>query len=336
MIGHTGNHVTTQGYVLSRLFEAAGHPTLAVSRSLNRYLRLADIAATIVRRRGDFDIALIEVYSGAAFVVADVASAISRRMGYTTILVLHGGNLPVYFRRFPTWTRRVLGRAHALVAPSPYLANAGAAHGFKVSVIPNVIDLDAYLYRRRSEARPRLIWMRSFHPLYNPEMALDVAAGLRAHHPQTTLVMAGQDKGLQEGLQRRAHALGLGETVRFPGFLDQTAKAREFDAADIFLNTSRIDNMPVAIVEAGAMGLPVISTAVGGIADLLQDGLDGLLVPDGDVLAMVGAARRLIAEPDLVDRLSVNGRALSERSAWSAVRAQWEDLFARLRTIQRT
>jgi len=84
------------------------------------------------------------------------------------------------------------------------------------------------------------------------------------------------------------------------------------------------------------MGLPVISTAVGGIADLLQDGLDGLLVPDGDVLAMVGAARRLIAEPDLVDRLSVNGRALSERSAWSAVRAQWEDLFARLRTIQRT
>src|SRR5262245_27738601 len=139
MIGHTRNHVTTQGYILSGLFGAAGYKALAVSKSLNRYVRLAEISATLFRRGRDIDIALIEVYSGKAFVVADVASAISRRMGYKTILTLHGGNLPAFIQRFPNWTRRVLSRAHVLVAPSEYLAGAVTSSGRAALIIPNVI-----------------------------------------------------------------------------------------------------------------------------------------------------------------------------------------------------
>src|SRR5262249_49987089 len=124
MIGHTKGHVTSQGYVLSELFASEGYKTLAISKLLNRYARLADISATLIRHRKDIEIALIEVYSGPAFVVADVASFVSRRLGYKTILTLHGGNLPAFLQRFPNWTRRVLDRAHALVAPSEYLAQA--------------------------------------------------------------------------------------------------------------------------------------------------------------------------------------------------------------------
>jgi len=333
MLGYTGAHVTSQGYVLSGLFRAAGYSTLTVSKSFNRYARLADISATLIRRRRDIDIVLLEIYSGPAFVVADVASAIARRLKYKIILTLHGGNLPSFIKRFPKWTRRVLARADALVAPTGYLAEAVAACGLAASIISNVINLDDYPYRHRDRIRPRLFWMRSFHALYNPALALKVVAGLREQYPDTVLVMAGQDKGLQIEMRSLARDLGIADAVEFPGFLDKSGKAREGNIADIYLNTSRIDNTPVAILEAAAMGLPLVATRVGGLPYLLEDGENGLLVPDDNAPAMVGAIRRLLDEPKLAERLSTNGRALAERSAWPKVHAQWDHLFSRINPV---
>jgi glycosyltransferase involved in cell wall biosynthesis len=248
-------------------------------------------------------------------------------MGYKTILTLHGGNLPAFIRRFPNWTRRVLNRAHALVAPSEYLAGAVMTSGRTASIIPNVIDLDDYSYLCRSRVRPRLLWMRSFHPVYNPALALKVVAGLRAEYPDVTLVMAGQDKGYEIKIRSLARELGVADVVRFPGFLNKFDKAIEGNAADIYLNTSRVDNTPVAILEAGAMGLPVIATRVGGLPDLLRDGDNGLLVPDNDSTAMIGAVRRLLNDAKLTERLSTNGRVLAEQAAWPRVRPLWEKLL---------
>jgi glycosyltransferase involved in cell wall biosynthesis len=221
-----------------------------------------------------------------------------------------------------------------VVAPSQYLADAVKASGLSASIIPNVIDLDNYSYRHRERVQPRLFWMRSFHPLYNPAMALKVTAGVRTDYPDATLVMAGQDKGLQSKMQSLARELGIAGAVHFPGFLDGTGKAREGSAADIYLNTSHIDNMPVAILEAAAMGLPVVATRVGGLPYLVRHDENGLLVPDDDPPAMIDAIRRLLNEPGLAKRLSANGRVLAERSAWRTVRAQWDDLFARLKAAE--
>ena len=99
-------------------------------------------------------------------------------------------------------------------------------------------------------------------------------------------------------------------------------KRREGNAADIFINTNRIDNMPVAVLEAGATGLPVVATAVGGVPDLLVDGRDAVLVSDDDDAAMADAILRLLRDPELAGRLSRNGRLLASRSAWESVRVQ--------------
>jgi glycosyltransferase involved in cell wall biosynthesis len=334
MTGHTGSHVTSQGYVLSGLFRSAGYRTLPVSASLNRYARLADVSATLIRRRRDIDIALIDVCSGPAFVVADVASAICRRMGHKTILMLSGGNLPMFVRRFPRWTRRVFRRADALVAPSDYLADAVSTLDLTASIIPNVINLDDYSYRHRERVRPWMLWMRSFHRIYNPALALRVTAVLRRDYADTTLVMAGQDKGLEREMRSLAHELGIANAVRFPGFLDKVGKLREGNASDIYLNTAQVDNMPVAIIEAAAMGLPVVATRVGGLPFLVNDGDNGLLVPDDDVPAMVGVISRLINEPGLAGRLSSNGRVLAERSDWSQIHPRWDALFKQIRRVR--
>jgi len=193
-----------------------------------------------------------------------------------------------------------------------------------------VIDVSKYPFRLRSRIEPRLFWMRSFHPVYNPELAIRVLDSVKKSVPAATLVMAGQLKGAEDGVRRLADRLGLSEAVTFAGFLDDEGKRTHGQAADIFLNTNRIDNMPVAIVEAAAMGLPVVATAVGGVPEMLDRGRYGLLVPDDEV-AMANAVLTLLNDSTIVEELSREGRHLAERSGWQAVRPLWDELFEQLR-----
>jgi glycosyltransferase involved in cell wall biosynthesis len=225
---------------------------------------------------------------------------------------------------------RVLRRGRAWVAPSGFLAEPFRARGFDVRVIPNVVDLAEYPYRHRPAAAPRLLWMRTFHELYRPDLAVRTLALVRRSHPGATLTLAGQDKGLLGETRRLAAELGLEGAVRFAGFLDAEGKRREFAEHDVFLNTNRVDNAPVSVLEAAAFGLPVVSTNVGGIPHLLRDGDEALLVPEGDAGALASAVCRLLDEPGLAGRLSAAGRDVAERSAWARVRPLWEELLGRI------
>src|SRR2546423_898210 len=121
MVGSNSGRVTTQGERLARLFERDGYLVVSVSKAPNRYIRLFDIIWTLLRRGRKPDIQILQVFGGASFVIEDVASFIGRLYGQRIVMVLRGGNIPGFIGCFPRWTRRVLGRAHAIVAPSNYL-----------------------------------------------------------------------------------------------------------------------------------------------------------------------------------------------------------------------
>jgi glycosyltransferase involved in cell wall biosynthesis len=327
MVGAHQGMIPTQGFLMANHFAEADYTVRTASAYRNRYMRWADIAWSLIRDHRSIDIQCLAVFSGPSFIVQDTASFLGKALGQRIIMVLHGGGLPEFIARYPNWARRVLARADALVAPSPFLKRAAEGLGFAVHVIPNLIEVSRYVYRERRVLRPRLFWMRSFHPLYNPAMAIRVLKRVKDQFPDATLVLSGCDKGLTPKLQEMTRECGVADAVRFAGFLDAAGKRREGDAADIYLNTNHVDNMPVAVVEACAMGLPVVATAVGGVPDLITDGETGLLVPDDDDEAMARQVCRLLGDPDLAARLSRNGRRLAERSDWSAVRPQWERLF---------
>ncbi len=330
MVGRVPGSVTTQGEILADHFAAEGYEVISTSTVPNRFLRLADIAWTLLRSRHRIDIVMVQTFSGRSFVVADVASWLGRRLGFKVLFHLHGGALPEFMKRFPHWCRRVFNRADAMVAPSGFLAREVGNRGYRARIIPNSLNLADYEYRPRSSLRPNLFWMRSFHPIYNPALAVRVLSRLRSDGLDATLVMAGGDKGIRGETEELAQSLGVSGAVRFVGFLDMKDKAREGNAADIFINTNNVDNMPVAVVEACAMGLPVVSTAVGGIPDLLVDGETGLLVPVNDEARMAEAVERLMREPALAARLSANGRRLAGQSSWVEVKKQWENTMAEL------
>lgn len=327
MLGRTPGFITTQGQIVADLFSSDGYTVFSCSSKQNRILRLLDIIQTIVRTRKTTDILILEVYSGLSMVIADCVGFVSKCFHIPTVFVLHGGNLPAFARRHPRWVRRVLGRSDNLIAPSRFLAEEMRKIGFRARVIPNVVDLERYTFRMRQQLRPRLIWMRAFHLIYNPHMAIRAFANVKKTFPKATLVMAGVDKGLEFEIRQLVGDMGLTDAVRFPGFLDENAKLKEFGNADIYLNTNRIDNMPVAVLEARAMGLPVVATEVGGLAYLVDNRENGMLVPDDNDGAMAEAVCTLLTDPDLAERISKNGRALAEHSSWNTVRECWERLF---------
>lgn len=322
--------MTTQGESLVEHFQSEGYPVIGVSFAKNRYVRLADILLTLVQRRKEIDIQCLQVFGGPSFVVEDLASSVGRLLGQKIIMVLRGGAFPEFMKRYPSWCRRVLSRADAIVSPSTFLSKFVETQGFPCEVIPNIIKLSSYPFRLRQKLSPRLLWMRTFHPIYNPEMAVRVMANVHKEIPGATLVIAGQDKGQQSKVHQLSQQLGLQDAVTFPGYLSMSSKFQEGNVAEIFLNTNHVDNMPVSVVEACAMGLPVVATKVGGIPDLLTDGETGLLVPDDDDVAMTSAVFRLLKDPSLAETLSRNGRKLAERSSWEQIKPKWEDVFSRM------
>lgn len=330
MHGRTRAVATSQALILSELFRSSGYSVVTASDVPNRYLRLLDIIATLLRTRRVVDIQCLEIYGGPSFVVEDIASGLAKMMGQRVVMTLHGGAMPEFMARYPGWTRRVLSRADALLSPSSYLQRAAAEHGFAAQLIPNVLDLRQYPFRPRTVLKPRLFWMRSFHDIWNPLMAVRVLRRVRETVFDATLAMAGQDKGQLDETRRLAADLGLTDAIAFPGFLDADGKRRHGDAADIFITTNRIDNMPVAILEACAMGLPVVSTNVGGVPDLIEHGQTGLLTPDNDEASMADAVLRLLGDHELSTRLARNGRQLAERSSWEVIKPLWDAAFARV------
>jgi glycosyltransferase involved in cell wall biosynthesis len=295
---------------------------------------MADTMASALRWSSELDVAVIDVFSGAGFVLADLAARMLGMRGVPIVLVLRGGNLPAFSERHPRAVRRLLARG-VVVAPSAFLARRFADISPGTVVIPNVIALQEYPFRLREVPGPKLLWMRSFHAIYNPVMAIRVVERLRQSHPATCLTLAGQDKGLLTMMQGLVRDRELDAHVNFAGFLDHVGKKVHFQRNDIFLNTNDIDNMPVSVIEAAAFGLPIVATAVGGVPDLLRDGQTGLLVPAGDDAAMSRAVERLLEEHGLSANLSRNGRRLAEECSWAQVRTLWADVFRTARDGRR-
>lgn len=329
MLGRHPGWVVSQGEVLADRFAGEGYPVLLTSGRVQPLLRLADMLASLVRWRRRIGVVVVMVFSRRGFVVADAVSWLARRLGLPQVLALHGGLLPSFAEGHRRWVRRVFDRGDAIVSPSGYLAEFFRGWGYAVRVIPNVFPLEDYPYRAPGGLRPlRLLWMRTFHPLYHPQLALEVLAEVRRVDPEATLTMAGQDKGLLAATREQAARMGLSAAVRFPGFLDLPAKKRELPAHDVWLNTNRTDNTPVSLLEAAACGLPIVATEVAGIPYLLQHEQSALLVPDGDASAMAAAVLRLVREPELARRLSAEGRKVAEGCAWPRVLQGWQQVFA--------
>ena len=132
-----------------------------------------------------------------------------------------------------------------------------------------------------------------------------VVAGLHAELPALRLVLIG-DGPLRGALEAQAADLGISASVRVHG--PEPDARRLVEAFDLVVGASEAEGLPNALLEAAAAGLPIAATAAGGTVEVVEDGRTGLLVPVGDELALAGAVRRLVQDPELRARLGAAAR----------------------------
>jgi glycosyltransferase involved in cell wall biosynthesis len=283
-------------------------------------------------KRKAFNVALITVFSGLAFVYAEAVCMILKLSGKPYVLSLHGGNLPEFSERFPSRTERLLGPAAKVIAPSSYLIEYLRKYRDDLMLVPNPVDISRHSAKIRHGAKPRIIWLRAFHHIYNPTLAPKVVKALLENGLGVHLTMVGPDKedGSLEATKRVVSRLRIQDKVDIIGGIRKAEVPAFLEANDIFINTTNIDNTPISVIEAMASGLCIVSTNVGGIPFLLEDGIDAVLVKPDNPGAMAVAIRRILVEPGLSERLSINARNKAERFSWDYVLPLWEDLFEKI------
>jgi glycosyltransferase involved in cell wall biosynthesis len=305
-----------------------GH-VITTSDVRSRPLRLIDMMRTTFQKRREYEVAHVTVFSGLAFFYAEWVSRLLSALGKICTFGLHGGNLPGFARCHPKRTRQLLGRAELVVCPSRYLFEEMKAYRTGLHLIPNAIELNRYPISNSGSLGARLLWLRAFHHIYNPGMAVNVLSRVLKSVPQASMTMVGPDKGdgSLQATKKMARDAGVLERIDFAGPSPTHEVPRIMARHDVFLNTTNVDNAPVSVIEAMASRLPIVSTNVGGIPYLLEHGQTALLVKAADFEGMAAAVKAVVTEPDLALHLKTNGRQLAESFDWKVVLPQWHRLL---------
>jgi glycosyltransferase involved in cell wall biosynthesis len=283
---------------------------------------------TLWRGLKDADIAHIFSASYWSFIVAPTPAWLMARLrGKKTLIHYHSGEARDHLRRFRS-ARPVLEKADKVVVPSGYLVDVFREFGLEAEAVPNIVDLSQFSFRVRDPLRPRLVCTRGLHTYYSIDVVVRAFAEIRKAFPgaQLDLVGGGPEEAQIRGLVKDLKLSG----VYFCGVASRQEIGRFYDQADIFINASRLDNMPVSILEAFASGTPVVSTAPEGMRYLVDHERTGLLSEVGDPLALANNVIRILRDSNLAARLAANAHDESLRYSWPIVREQWLKVYQSL------
>ncbi|MBC7680965.1 MAG: glycosyltransferase family 4 protein [Ferruginibacter sp.] len=282
--------------------------------------RLFPYLAALWHAAGRSDVLHIMANSGWSWhLFAAPAIWMGRLRGVPSVVNYRGGEAAEFLQGAQAVVRQSMAATAGLLVPSAFLQEVFARFGMPAAIVPNIIDLARFHSRGTKVAQSvHIVVARNLEPLYDNATAIRAFQTVHMQWPQAFLTIAGS--GPQEAaLRQLVSDLGLQACVRFTGRLDRDAIAALYREADIMLNPSLADNMPNSVLESLASGVPVVSTDVGGVPYIVQDGVTALLVPPGDPQAMAAACLRLLDDTGLWTRLQQAGLVEVQRYTWSQV-----------------
>ncbi len=276
----------------------------------------------------DADVAHIFSAAYSSFLLAPLpAWKIAHLRGKKALINYHSGECRDHLQRSST-ALRVLKETDRLVVPSGYLVDVLREFGLAAQTIPNIVDVSQFSFRERRPLRAHLVCTRGFHPYYCVDVVVKTFAEVQRAFPDAQLDLVGGGP-LEADVRNLVSALKL-TGVNFKGVAAHNEIGRFYNQGDIFINASRLDNMPISILEAFASGMPVVSTEPEGMGYVVEHGRTGLLSPVGDAAALAQNVIRVLQDSELAERLVANARREMQRYSWPVARQQWLEVYRTL------
>ena len=266
--------ISGQVEILQRCLRKEGHAADIFSTKASVWRRLT-MPLLLHRLAKHYDVLHIHCCSDWGFMPAVLGVSAGRRLGKRVVLTYHGGGGDRFFAKHTRLVKRYLTRTDANIVLSGFLGKVFDHYGIPYVTIPNIIELDASHYRERTDIRPNFICIRTHEELYNIPCILRALKRVQATMPEATLTLVGDGEQHSE-LMSMAEEMAL-RNVTFTGRVNNSEIYKYLDKADVMLSSPKVDNMPVSLLEAMNSGLLVISSNVGGVPYMIDNGETGLL-----------------------------------------------------------
>ncbi len=323
-----------RAYSAAGLFEAWPLRYISTYAGLDFSARLwpwlfavCSVLIRLARRR----VALVHVHSSAygSFWRKSVLCALAFAFGVPYVIHLHSGRLAEFYQGgcnalAKAWVRAVLREAARVVVLSRHWRDEvrKIEPAARTTIIGNPIPVPPSVEPLRRPARTVLFlaWLQRTKGVLDLLRAIPIV--LRSV-PEATFVIAG--RGLHDGespesIMKLARSLRVAHALRCPGWVDGVMKESVLRESDVFVLPSYFEGLPVALMEAMARGVPVIATRVGGIPDVIEDGVNGLLVNPGQPEALARAIVAMLTDDALRTRLRESARThVRERYSTEAI-----------------
>ena len=278
---------------------------------------------------------IIHIFSASYYsYLLSVAPAIliARLYGKKCILNYRSGEADDHLRNWKLSAIPTMRLAHEIVVPSGYLVEVFSRFGLKARPIHNIVELDRFTFRDRTPLRPKFLTSRLLEPLYNVGCVLRAFALIQQRYPEAALTVAA-DGWMREELEQLARDLKLKDT-KFIGRVTFEDMPAMYDAADVYLTATNLDNMPSSITESMAAGLPVVTTDAVGIPYIVTNNETCLMVSCNDHEALAASAIRLLEDNELAAKIARQAREASRKFTWTAVRDEWVKLYHELGLVK--
>lgn len=287
----------------------------------NKLARTVDIlwAASIHR----YDIIHFDIFSGKAIVVSQIAARIARLRGKKVLFTLHGGGLPDFHQSNRQMLENSLRCADVLLSPSLFLKHYFEKHYFSVRHLPNPIKLEAFPFSEKQGLSYKLLWVRAFSPVYRPQLAIDALRAVLDTYPNATLTMIGPDHGELASCQNLAREYGIAERIKFMGPVANNVLGSHYSSHDVYLNTTRYESFGMALMEAAACGIPIVTTAVGEIPLLWKHNEDILMCQEGSANEYRDAISHLFEDRQFASTVVKAARRKVEHYTWESIGPMW-------------
>jgi len=323
----TASGPSGQGGKLFTALKSEGYVVYKKSKFKNKILRPLDIAFFLLFHNKKYDVVIIQVASYKAFLINALILIIAKWLNKKTISRIMGGAFVEFYDKYPRFVYSMLVKSTILVSPSVFIGNFLSSKKLNVQYVPNFIDVDKFRYLWKPTTSLRVLWVRAFHDIYKPEMAIKAIFELKKIFPDIKLTMIGPDLGKLTFCNRLIKSLNLTNQIEITGPISNNLLNPIYCNHSIYLSTTSYESFGDALVEAACSGIPIITTKVGEIPFNWVHNEELIMVEDNNLQELVIQIKNLWEDSAFQLKLSLNARKKGEIYNWGLTGNTWHQLL---------